>query len=235
MKVEYRIMAVRERREKYILPMLQQLKMSEDIVFYDIPRDKKNRNAMQNAKRTWLAPTEADFVCVLQDDLELCNNFTEIVSKCAESFPTSIFSFYQPRLKWEDKSPETPYIRIMGSGMYGQAIMIPSKMIPLVFYWGDENFGADYKHDDTVIGFFASTNEIPVMATIPCIVQHLGHSESSLGYNNKNKVSKVYQKDIDTAQFDTNKFIKSKHIPNTVIKPEGGYKCGKLKKLTELL
>lgn len=234
MSVEFRIMAVRERREKFILPMLDSLGMNESIVFYDHPREKEDRNAMQNAKHTWLAPTRATHVCVLQDDLELCNGFVQAVEKCAENFPFSIFSFYQPRLKQQDRSPETPYIRIMGCGMYGQAIMIPAKLIPLVFYWGDRNFGTDYPHDDTVIGFFAKVNEIHVMATIPCLVQHLGHSESVLGYNNKNKVSKVYQKDIDLSAFDTKKFIKSKLIPNTEIPPKGGYLCGSLRKLSEM-
>lgn len=234
MSIEFRIMGVKARREQYILPMLKSLNMSEDIVFYDIDRDKKNRNAMQNAKRTWLAPTKADFICVLQDDLELCNGFVEAVNKCAENFPTSIFSFYQPRLKPEDANSETPYVKIIGCGMYGQAIMIPSKLVPLVFYWGDKNFGQDYPHDDTVIGFFAKINNISVMATNPCLVQHLGHSSSQLGYNNKNKISKVYQKYIDLDFFNTNKFVKSKLIPNTEIPPKGGYLCGSLRKLTEL-
>ena len=234
MSVEFRIMGVKARREKYILPMLKTLNMSEDIVFYDIERDKKNKNAMQNAKRTWLKPTKSDFICVLQDDLELCDNFVEIVNKCAESYPTSIFSFYQPRLKPEDASPETPYVKIVGCGMYGQAIMIPSKLVPSVFYWGDKNFGKDYPHDDTVIGFFAKVNNIPVMATIPCLVQHLGHNDSQLGYNNKNKISRVYKKSIDISKFDTQKFIKSRLIPNTEIPPKGGYLCGSLQKLTEL-
>ena len=232
--VDFRIMGVKARREQYILPMLNSLGMTENIVFYDVDRAKKERNAMQNAKRTWLAPTTADFICVLQDDLELCNNFIDIVYKCAERFPASIFSFYQPRLKKEDACADTPYVKIIGCGMYGQAIMMPVKLVPLVFYWGDKNFGEDYPHDDTVIGFFAKVNNISVMATNPCIVQHLGHSNSQLGYNNKNKISSVYQKDIDASLFDTDKFVKSKTIPNTEIPPKGGYLLGSLRKLTEM-
>ena len=226
-------MAVRERREKYILPMLKVLNLSEDIVFYDKPRKKKI--AMQNAKRTWLSKTSSTHVCVLQDDLQLCDNFVQIVNKCSEKFPRAIFSFYQPRLRWEDKGKDTPYIRITSCGMYGQAIMMPANMIPLVFYWGDKNYGSDYPHDDTVIGFFASVNEVPVMATIPCLVQHLGHNASALGYNNKNKVSKVFDEKPDLEQFDAETYIRSKSIPNTPIPPIGGYKCGSLLKLKEML
>ena len=230
--IEIRIMAVRERREKYILPMLKQLGMSEDIVFYDEPGKKKI--AMRNARKTWLAPTQSEYVCVLQDDIQLCNNFVEILNKCACNFPHSIFSFFQPRLRWEDKDSETPYIKITGCGMYGPAILMPAYMIKDIFYWGDKVYGEDFKHDDTVIGFFAKVHNIPVMSTIPCLIQHLGHNDSILGYNNKNKVSKVFCVDIDLAQFDTKKYKKSKSIPNTVFLPDGGYKTGKLIPITEL-
>lgn len=237
MSVEFRIMGVRKRREQFILPMLESLKMNEDIVFYDdeYNYEKKNINALRCCKRTFLAPTDKTHICVMQDDLELCDNFVEIVEECAKRFPNAIFSFYQPRLKPEEKCNETPYVKIKGSGMYGQCIMIPSYMVKVVFAWSDANYGEDYIHSDTVIGFFCEVNGIPVMATHPCIVQHLGCSDSAMGYNNKNKVSKIYDKHPDIAQFKTKKFVVSKYIPNTPIPPEGGYKCGSLRKLKDLL
>lgn len=226
-------MAVRERREKYILPMLDTLGMDESIVYYD--DDRNDKMAMPNARRTWLAPTEATHVCVLQDDLELSNRFPEIVEKCADNFPSSIFSFFQSQLKEEDKGANTPYIQIRGCGMYGQAIMIPRKMIPVMFYWIDENYGVDYRHDDTAIGFFASMNDIPVMSTIPSIVQHLGHNDSTLGYNNKRKVSRVFMKDVDANEFDAKTYIMSRNISNFQVMPKNGFKYGSLKTLKELM
>lgn len=235
MKVEYRIMAVKARREKYILSMLESLGESENIVFYDEDRPKGQKTAMANARKTWLAPSAADSVCVLQDDLMLCNNFKSIIEECATQFPNAIFSFYQPRLTYTDKSDQTPYLKITGCGTYGQIIMIPTKMIPLVFYWIDRNLGSDYKHDDIAIGLFALTNDVPVMGVIPCPVQHLAHNDSELGYNNINKVSKVFEYNIDVDQFKTNKYVKSKSIPNSSILPKGGYPLGKLVPLRDLL
>lgn len=230
-------MGVRKRREEFIIPMLDSLNMDESIVFYDDKYDysKKDINALRCCKKAFLAPTDKTHVCVMQDDLELCDNFKEIVDECAIRFPDAVFSFYQPRLRQEDRSSETPYVRIKGSGMYGQCIMIPAYMTKLVFLWSDMNYGEDYIHSDTVIGFFCEVNNVPVMATNPCIVQHLGHSNSAMGYNNKNKVSKIYEKNIDVDLFKTNKYIVSKSIPNTPIPPKGGYKCGSLRKLKDLL
>ena len=226
-------MGVKNRREKYILSMLENLGLSEDIVFYDIERE--NKNAMANAKKAWLAETNKSHICVMQDDIELCVGFKEIVEECSERFPNAIFSFYNSRLTFEDKKEETPYIQIIGSGMYGQCIMMPADLAKLCFYWSDKNFGKDYPHDDTAIGFFAEINKIPVMSTIPCIVQHLGHNDSELGYNNKNKVSKVYMKEPSLEAFKTNIFFKSKRIQNHEIPPKGGYLLGTLKKIEEII
>lgn len=231
MSVEFRIMGIPSRREKFILPMLKHLGLNEDSVYYDY---KMERNPLKSAKRAWLPESQSTHVCVLQDDIELCDNFVEIVNICAKKFPNSVFSFYNPRVRPEERSTETPYVRVKGCGMYGPAIMMPSFLIPLVFLWGDKNYGKDYKHDDTVIGFFCQVNKISVMTTNPSIIQHLGSTESALGYNNKNKISKVYQKDIKSCFFDTNKFVESKYIPNTKIEPKGGYRFGRLLTMEEL-
>lgn len=232
MSVDFRIMGVKQRREKFILNMLNSLSMDETIVSYD--EDGLPKNAMRNARKTWTKPTKHSHICVMQDDLELCDNFKEIVEECAKQFPNCVFSFYNSRLRWEDKAKDTPYLKVNGCGMYGQIIMMPTSFVEPLFFWCDKVYGRDYPHDDTVIGFFCSVHNIPVMTTIPCIVQHLGCSNSVLGYNNKNKVSKVYQKDVGLEVFKTNKFGITKYIPNTEIPPKGGYKTGRLVKLSEV-
>ena len=229
--IEYRIMGVPERREKYILPMLSRLGLPEDIVSYDY---KKTGNAMENAKRTWLKETDADFVCVFQDDLLLAHNIKSIINECAEHFPKAVFSFYNPRIHPEERTNETPYVRVVGYGLYGPALLIPTYMIKPIFYWGDVVYGRDFPHDDTVIGFFCKTHNVDVMTTNPSIVQHLGHNDSMLGYNNKNKVSKVFEENVVVDIFKTSKCVNSKYIPNTEIKPQGGYPCGQLKRLSEI-
>lgn len=231
MSVDFRIMAVKSRREKFVLGMLNSLGMDESIVCYDEPGLPKT--AMRNARRTWTKPTTHSHVCVLQDDLELCDNFVEIVNECAKQFPDRVFSFFNARLKPEDKL-STPYMEVRGSGMYGQAIMIPSSLISPLFFWVDEVYGPEYPHDDTAIGFFCNVHSIPVMTTIPCLVQHLACSDSELGYNNKNKISKVYEKSPDVASFKQNRYGLTKYIPNSNIPPKGGYKTGKLKRLDEV-
>lgn len=233
MSVDFRIMAVKSRREKYVLDILSSIGKDESIVTYD--KEGLPKNPMRNAKATWLKDTTCTHVCVLQDDVEPCKYFTEIVNICAEMFPFAVFSFYNPRLTFEDTPKDTPYLKVPGSGMYGPAIMIPKAFIKPMFYWGDCVYGEDFPHDDTVIGFFCEVHKIPVMTTIPGIVQHLGCSDSFMGYNNKKKVSRVYDFETLPDKFKTNKFGVSKYIPNTKIEPKGGYKTGTLKSLSEII
>ena len=158
----------------------------------------------------------------------------EIVEICAEMFPEAVFSFYNPRLTFEDGVKGTPYLKVPGSGMYGPAILMPKVYIKPMFFWGDCTYGGDYKHDDIVIGSFCEVHKIPVMSTVPGIIQHLAFGDSFMGYNNKKKVSKVYRKDVNPEDFKTNKFGVSKYIPNSKIEPKGGYKTGVLKRLDEV-
>lgn len=236
MSVDFRIMAVRQRREKYILPMLKSLGMDESIVLYDDEYNKKekNINAYRCCKRAFLLPTTKTHVCVLQDDLELCDNFVEIAEKCAETFPNAVFSFYQSTLTEADKLPDSPYVKINGCGMYGQCIMIPSSIINIMFDWIDCNYGLDYTHSDIPIGAFCLKNNVSVMATNPCILQHLAHNDSAMGYNNKNKVSKVYSPHIDVEQFGSRKYFE-KYVANGDYPPVGGYKFGKLLSIAEMV
>lgn len=234
MKIEFRIMGVMNRRGKYILPMLKKLNMDESIVFYDEHNGAK-KNALSNARKAWTAETDADFVCVLQDDLLLSDQFIQVAYECAKNFPNSIFSFFNTRIVESEASSKTPYVKTVGCGVWGQAIMIPCYMIKPMFFWIDENYGKDYKHDDIAIGFFVSMNGIDVMTTVPGIVQHLAHNESTLGYNNKNKVSHVFKESVDIGFFRTRKYIKSRYMPNSPIKPKDGYKHGKLLTMSELM
>lgn len=237
MSVDFRIMGVKNRREKYILPMLKSLGMEEDIVTYDDQYSKKNKNinAYRCCKKTFMLPTDKTHVCVLQDDLELCDNFVKIVEVCAETYPDSVFSFYQSTLKKNDKLAGSPYVKIKGCGMYGQCIMIPTNMIDVIFGWIDMNYGIDYTHSDIPIGAFCLVNNVPVMATNPCIVQHLAHNDSAMGYNNKNKVSQVYEPHItDIDQFRSKEYF-CKYVANGSYPPVGGYKFGRLMSIAEII
>jgi hypothetical protein len=212
------------KRTKYIPNMLKSLNMDKNIVMFD---DRKELgDAMYNAKRCWLAPLEKENVThrlVLQDDLELVNDFMPIITEAIKNFPDVIWSLYNSRIRFDDVPSADwktfdnliPYVNTNGGGVYGQAIIIPVKYIDDCFKWIDIHLGKDYIHDDRAIGAFAFKNNIPVYTTIPSTVQHLAANDSTLKYNNKKKISKVYiGKDLSNIDWTTKEF----HVSKSFIK-----------------
>lgn len=213
MKLDVKIMAS-PTRTKYLESMLKSLDKNDDIIVYD---DRKEvGSAMYNARRCWKSKLDTNIThrLVLQDDLELCNDFLSNVQNCIEIFPNAIWSLYSSRITYNDQVDKTtPYVSITGNGVHGQAVIIPVQYIKPLFEWIDKTLGKEYPHDDCAIGTYANINNIPVFTTVPSMVQHLGHSDSVLKYNNKNKISKVYiGKDLSHVEWQHFWFSKTPRI-----------------------
>lgn len=188
MNVKYIIIGVHE-RDALILEMLKQSPSAS--VFYDTV---KGKNCLARFLKVLNQEDVKNYshICVMQDDLELCDNFEEIVKIMCEQFPNAIFSPYNSRMKYEFKKTSSPYILVKGS-CYGQCIIVPTKYIEMINKWVERRCPEGYPHDDVAIGEFANDNNIKMFATIPSIIQHKEPCNSMLKYNNKNKISKVYE------------------------------------------
>ena len=171
--VDIRIMASpkRETNVKYIL---NKLKMSDDIVVWD---DRPNGgDAMYTARKAWLSPIDKDTThrLVLQDDIDICENFIENVEEIAKRNPDNIVSlinFLNPT-NYPNKRG-TPYYQV--SVVPGCAIMMPSYMITNCMDWCDNYEDKSLAiHDDLMISKFANTNGVKLVTILPCIVQHCG-------------------------------------------------------------
>lgn len=211
-KVKFVIIGVEERKH-FIEDMLKEVKNA--TVFFDDVRDK---NCLKRFIKVLKLQNLKDYthICVLQDDLELCYNFEEIVEVMCSNFPNALWSPYNSRLKYEDKKNESPYIEVVGCGCYGQCMIIPTKLIDKFIKWVNENLPEDFKHDDEAFGQFAYENGTKMMATIPSLIQHLQPCNSTLKYNNKNKISKVYEGKIkpNFYNWNTKEYSKSHTITN---------------------
>ena len=190
MKCDVRIMASPKRRA-YVKGMLRQLGVDESIVTYD---DRpQGGGAMYTARKTWLFPFGSGVThrCVLQDDLEVAPGFLEAIGRIVGAYPEAIFTLFCPKIDLARLEARGPYCRIDGHGVWGQAVIIPKEHIAPLFAWIDR-INPAFPHDDTAIGQYAELHDIPVMTTIPGLVQHCCPTESLLGFNNRKKVSKVY-------------------------------------------
>ena len=213
-KVDVKIMAVKPRR-KIVLSMLEKMGLDEEsTVIYD---DRPNGGGtLYTCRKCWEAPIPEGVThrLVLQDDVLLCNNFLEIMNKIVNVHPEFIFTLYCPRLKYEHALPDSPYIIIKGRNTWGPGNMMPVKYIKPLFEFVDTELGHDFPFDDGIYSWWAQKEMIHIASTIPSTVQHLCPTQSTLGYNNEKKVTKVWSgPNLDNVNWDTNKFAFSPSMP----------------------
>lgn len=199
-KVDVKIMAVQS-RQKYAEYVLEQVKQNPTAqICYDPRGFKGGGDAWYNAKNIW--QMESAVGCthklVLQDDIDLVYNFLDYVDKCIEFQPKAVLAFYvgkKAEVCIKDNS-ETPFVRIRGCKVSGQAILMPVEYIKKMIYDTDRIFGLDYKHDDSRVGWWCAMNAISVFTINPCIVQHRAITTTIVNHNKKRTSNKWRGKDI---------------------------------------
>lgn len=202
-KADIKIMAVKPRRP-YVLKTLDKLGLDEatTVIYDDRP---SGGGTLYTARKCWEAPAKEGIThrVVLQDDLLLCNDFQGILNRIVNAQPELIFSLYCSRVKPEDMHPETPYMIIKGTNAWGQGMLMPLHHVKPMFEFSDRELGEDFPFDDGVYIWYARAKKIPIATTIPGTIQHLCPTESTLGYNDKRKVSKVwYGENISNYNWD---------------------------------
>lgn len=195
-----------------VLAMCEKMGLSEsDTVIYD---DRPNGGGtLYTCSKCWEAPVPDGIThrVVLQDDLLLCNDFCGIINRIVNAQPDLIFSLFCSRLKLSDAVADTPYYLIKGTNAWGPGMLMPLKHVKPMFEFSDRELGADFPYDDGIYIWYARQNKIPIATTIPSTIQHLCPTQSTLGYNNKNKVSKVWiGEDVSGYNWDTQKAVWTK-------------------------
>lgn len=157
--------------------ILSKLSLQEDVVIWD---DRENGgDAMYTAKKAWTSPVPNGCThrLVLQDDIEICDNFIDIVEQISKKNTSQIVSLFHCE-KYED---DIRYI--ITRRLWGCAIMMPVSFIPLCWEyiehipekpWCGDNAETIMRHDNDCIALWSIDNSIPVINTVPSLVQHIG-------------------------------------------------------------
>ena len=191
--IDIKIMAHPKRKEN-VMKILSMLNMDESIVCWD---DRPSGgDAWYTARKAWSSPIPEGCThrLVLQDDVELCDDFIKHATSIADRHKThavSLINFLQP--KNYPNYRNTPYYKL--DVMAGCAIMLPVNIINDMIQWCDESEDEILKpHDDLMISKYCREHNILKVATIPSIVQHIGHEslfDKEYGWD---RMSKNYQK-----------------------------------------
>ena len=172
-KIDVQIYGVHD-RDEMIANTVNKLGLGDECVHYD---DRPGGGMMMyTAKKAWLAPLRDGQThrVALADDVLVCEDFWNICEQIANAHPTKIISLfpyeYMHRVPQIEGHP-TPYVR--ANILSGCAIMMPVEYIKPCFEYVKAVFD-DNCADDEGIQAWADHNNIPIITTIPSLVQHIG-------------------------------------------------------------
>ena len=176
MKFDIKIYGTHQ-RDFLIEPLKQSLNLSDDDVIYD---DRPEGGlCMYNFRRAYTAPLQSDIThrLCLPDDMIVCDNFVDIVTRMINAHPDKIIVLFPYNFAdYEDlyEPVHSPYIRNNGI-ITGNGIIIPVQYIEPFFKWTEKFEGHyDIARDGWCLSKWAKQNNIQVINTIPSTVQHIG-------------------------------------------------------------
>lgn len=215
MKLKVKIMGVPSRQEN-IDKLVDDLGLSSSDVVYGDESLHRPYETSKTAFTTKLG-RGTTHILVIQDDVEVCENFIENVTKIIEVFPNRILTFFNPT--YSQYKGFNYYVVDTGTRMFGQAICMPVDLAKQCFNWCDDTLPEMLKIDDDLnIKRFAEANKIKIIGTVVPLVQHLVNEFPSV-MNNHFAVfwkSRLYDRslpnkiDWTTNNLDIKSFIRSK-------------------------
>ena len=153
------------------------LGLTDQDIFYD--ERTETGNPYLAVKQTWLLPHEEGVThrVVLNDDVQVCNGFKQIIEQMTQSHPDCAFSLFTMAFDGESYNDfisgmDSPYIHHDWS-MWGCAILLPIGIVEECFNYIDAVFGEDALESQGILSFLKH-KQIPVLSTIPVTVQHIG-------------------------------------------------------------
>ncbi|MFR7638468.1 MAG: hypothetical protein ACLUYS_02255 [Allobaculum sp.] len=174
--VDIKIVASRQ-REEMAENLRDTLELTDQDIFYD--ESTETGNPYLPVKQTWLLPHEEGVThrVVLNDDVQVCNGFKQIIEQMTQSHPDCAFSLFTMAFDgdcYDDfiSGLDSPYIRHDWS-MWGCAILLPIGIVEECFNYIEAVFGEGVLESHGILSFLKH-KQIPVLSTIPITVQHIG-------------------------------------------------------------
>ena len=162
-------------REKMARTLCGRLMLTARDIIFD-SRSSQNQSFCYEVSMAWErfdVSNLSGWSMLIQEDCEICDGFIDIVGQIMTAHPNTVFSFfpyyYMDKTVTVDKDNPFWEAEIVS----GCCIAVPNKYIDeMVQYMRRQ------KHlscgEDLVIGWFAHENKIPILTTIPAIIQHIG-------------------------------------------------------------
>ncbi len=173
-KVSISIMAIPFRRANVekIVSKIPEIPIS---VIYDT----KSEGCWQTAKKAWRSmPPDATHHLVLQDDIDVCDNFYATVLKVVEANPKAIISLFASRFRAEemaDAQARGVSWMVRSRGLTAQAILMPRQYVIDFLYFCAMNIREGVwkpDQDDIRVRIWQNERKYPTWFTVPELVDH---------------------------------------------------------------
>lgn len=159
--------------------LADKLNFSENNIYLDTRNNRKWQSfslEVSKALSLFDLTNENNYSMLIQDDVDICNNFINLCLKIISYHKNAIFSLFPYAymnmfVKEKILNRNSPYWE--ADIVSGCCIIIPNIYMKdlILFMQNPKTIGfGDY----VLISCFASANKIPVLTTIPSLVQHIG-------------------------------------------------------------
>ena len=161
---------------------------------FQIIQDWRKEGPWPTARRCWDHGLVQDSThhLILQDDIEVCDDFLLGIHEAIRAYDNSPISFYASRKICEEaRDKDARWVKIP-DGTWGPAILLPKKMISDFLEWEVNHIKPDFKHDDTRLAMWCVETGNDVMCPMPSFVQYMAAQKSLLGQSHPSKVARWY-------------------------------------------
>ena len=178
-------------RKEMVEAEVEKLKGCDVKVFYDDRPQEERKGTYYTQLKCIEDALNGDYthLVLLQDDILLVNDFDKCIKELIEFKPYDLWTLFCPRI--HEANAEEPYGQIFPANTWGQGNVIEIGMLKEIMKFREEKI-PNYIYDDGLYLMYCIENNLPVYTTRVGLLQHLCPTDSTLGYNNKNKVSKVF-------------------------------------------
>ena len=178
-------------RKEMVEAEVEKLKGCDVKVFYDDRPQEERKGTYYTQLKCIEDALNGDYthLVLLQDDILLVNDFDKCIKELIKFKPYDLWTLFCPRIC--EANTEEPYGQIFPANTWGQGNVIEIGMLKEIMKFREEKI-PNYIYDDGLYLMYCIENNLPVYTTRVGLLQHLCPTDSTLGYNNKNKVSKVF-------------------------------------------
>lgn len=174
-------------RAERLDPLL--LRLNADNVFV---AEDGGKGYWGTARDAWLsAPSDCTHFLLLQDDVLPVLDLLLGLRVALEQRPLDVVSLFSASRRLIRANAEGYAWAIGRSLSWSQGIVLPRQLIQPWIEWTDDNCRPTVKSHDARLSAFLLIAEVPVLYTVPCLVEHDAPNDSLIGNNRSEVIRRV--------------------------------------------